>query len=369
MLGRQHGEVSPLMMALGLLMMVLIFGSMSFPIQKFFSTKMDTTINDLDRIADTKAHAQLYFYNYVPTSAMYSTYQNSYELAKQGGSPNLEWDSDIFSGESDRYHYNPGVSCRSMELLNRIQCRVGKNVTEDLQENYISGSSDGRCERPDYNLDVYFDQKSYSLEGNVFAFSPIENRCRFPDGRVMYRANNSFINLNFKVSGNRYMKLAEEAKRLTKGLYEEFKNVDDYYVGTATACGSKDFESAEQEAVNSAESAVRNAFSSAPAGSTVSSMVVEERKITGPSDSFPEGASTDVFSGSTAQSSSSIGDCGCNENGTNCETEYRAKVNVTLEKTNVKLVLEDRFSKIPVNSGKKYMEFVVDSYTHHYQKD
>ncbi|MFB6192994.1 MAG: hypothetical protein ABEK00_01985, partial [Candidatus Nanohaloarchaea archaeon] len=204
---KRLGDVSPLMIALGLLIMALVFGSLSFPIQKFFSTKMDTTINDLDRIADAKSYGQLYFYNYVPTAAMYSTYQNSYELAKKGGSSNLEWDSSIFSGPNIPYQYLPGSSCTTMDTLNRIQCRLGKNVTEDLQKNYVSGSSEGRCERPEYSFDVYFNQKDYSLEGSIYAFSPIQNTCTFPDGEVMYRANNSFINLNFKVSGNRYMKL------------------------------------------------------------------------------------------------------------------------------------------------------------------
>ncbi|QKQ98897.1 hypothetical protein GKQ38_05240 [Candidatus Nanohaloarchaea archaeon] len=364
------GEPSPLMLALGLFIMAVIFGTMSFPIQNFFSTQLDTSVEDLDRVADAKSYAQLYFYNYVPTAATYSTYQNSYQMAKEGGGKTIEWSSSIYtdSGLPD-YAYIPGGGCGSYEIIGEIRCELGENVTDDLQENYLSQVSEGRCGRPRYNLDIYFSQKNYSLSGGAFALSPIKANCSFPDGKVMYKANNSYLSLDFEVSGDRYLRMARESKRITKGLYQEWSSISDSYSGTETACGYKDYSTAEQEAVNDAEQAVRQAFNNAPQSSDISHVTVETFEILGPSDSFTEGETTEIFKGSDSQSYDALGDCGCDEDGDNCETEYEAKVNVTLEKTNVKLVLKDRFSKIPVDSGKRYMEFVVDNYTHYYQRD
>lgn len=366
------GEASPLLLALGLMIMALIFGAMAFPIQNFFSSEMDESLGDLDRVTAAKTSAQLYFYNYVPTAATYSAYQTSYELAKQGGGKEIDWSSELYTEVEDYpgYLYNPGQTCSTMELLNRIECRLGENVTENLQENRISGSSEGRCTRPDYNLDVYFDQKNYSLQGSVFALSPIETECDFPDGNVRYQANNSFLSLDFEVSGNRYITLAEEANKALKGLYSEWgSNVDDYYVATETQCNVKDYESAEEEAVNDAESDITQAFENAPSSSEIEDIVFQTRKITGPSTTFSEGTSTGLFKGSGSQNSLVVGSCDCNEDGTNCDPVYEAEVNITVQRSDVKLVLIDEFSKIPVDLGKRTMEFRVDSYEHFYQQD
>lgn len=367
------GEASPLMPFLGLLIMTLMFGTMSVPIQEFFSSEMDESIGDLDRVVTAKSSAQLYFYNYVPTAATYSAYQTSYDLAKEGGGENIDWSSDLYTEDEGYpgYVYNPGQTCSTMELLNRIECKLGDNVTENLQENRISGSSEGRCERPDYDLDVYFSQENYSLQGGAYAFSPIETRCDFPsDGSVRYQANNSFLSLDFDVSGNRYITLAEEADRALNGLYEEWSSdVEDHYVATETQCNVEDYETAEEEAVDDAESDITQAFESAPSGSPIEDIVFQAREITGPSTTFSEDTSTDIFKGSDSQDSSVVGSCNCDEDGDNCDPVYEAEVNVTVQRSDVKLVLIDEFSKIPVDLGKRTMEFRVDSYEHFYQED
>lgn len=366
------GEVSPLMPMIGVMVMTLIFGTMALPIQDFFSSETDEAVGDLDRMTTAKTSAQLYFYNYVPTAATYSAHNNSYNLAKQGGGEDVDWSSEVYT-ESEAppiYQYNPGGGCSALELLNRIECQLGENVTQDLRNKWISGSEEGRCTRPDYELDVYFDQASHSLEGSAFAFSPIETRCDFIEGRVRYQANNSFLSLDFDVAGNRYIKMAEEANRIFQDLYNGWSSdVDDYYVATETQCNVKDYESAEEEAVNDAESDIVDSFEDVSFEPEPGQMVVEQRGITGPSTTFSEDTSTDVFKGTDSQSSSVVGECNCDEDGDNCDPVYEAEVNITVQRSDVELVLKDKFSKIPVDSGKRYMEFRVDEYQHFYQED
>lgn len=369
------GEVSPLMPMLGVMIMALIFGTMSLPIQDFFSSETDEAIGDLDRMTTAKTSAQLYFYNYVPTAATYSAHNNSYNLAQNGGGKDIDWNSDVYNSMATPpiYRYNPGGGCSSLEILNKIECQLGENVTEDLRNKWISGSDEGRCTRPDYDLDVYFDQASHSLEGSAFAFSPIETRCDFSEGRVRYQANNSFLSLDFDVAGNRYIKMAEEANRTFYDLYNEWSSdVDDNYVATETQCDEIDYESAEQQAVSSAESDINQAFDSAPSSSSISDIAFQTRQITGPVTVFSEGTTTDVFKGSDSQSYEDVGGCNFNcgeDNDEPCDRRYRAEVNITVERSDVQLVLKDEFSKIPVDSGKRYMEFRVDQYQHFYQED
>lgn len=370
---KMKAEASPILLMVGVLVLALVFGAMAIPINELFSSEMDESIGDLDRVATTKSSAQLYFYNYVPTAATYAAYQESFELGRRGGSKDIDWSSDLYTESENQYPgyvYNPGQTCSSDDVVNEITCRLGDNVTEELRERYISGSEDGRCQRPDYNLDVYFSQEDYSLEGSAFALSPIETRCNFPDGNVRYQANNSFLSLDFDVSGNRYIKLAEEADRITEGLYNEWSSgVDDNYVGTETQCNNKDFESAEEEAVNDAESDIDQAFDDAPDSSDISDIVVQAFEVTGPSTTFSEGTSTDAFKGSDSQSSEVVGDCNCDEDGDNCDPVYEAEVNVTVDRSDMELVLIDEFSKIPVDLGKRTLEFRVDEYQHFYQED
>ncbi len=368
----KKGEVSPLMPMLGVMIMTLIFGTMSLPIQDFFSSETDEAVGDLDRATTAKTSAQLYFYNYVPTAATYSAHNNSYNLAREGGGKDVEWSSEVYT-ESEAppiYRYNPGGGCSGLELLNRIECQIGENVTQDLRDKWISGSEEGRCTRPSYDLDVYFDQSSHSLEGNAFAFSPIETRCDFREGQVRYQANNSFLSLDFDVAGNRYITMAEEANRTLNGLYDEWSSdVSDNYVATETECDNIDYESAEEQAVSTAESDINQAFGDAPSSSSIADIVVQNRVLTGPSTTFSEGTSTDVFKGSDSQSYEDVGDCDCDEDGDNCDPVYEAEVNITVQRSDVELVLIDKFSKIPVDSGKRYMEFIVDEYQHFYQQD
>lgn len=369
---KRKAEVSPLMPMVGVMVMALIFGTMALPIQDFFSSETNEAVGDLDRLTTAKTSAQLYFYNYVPTAATYSAHNNSYNLAKQGGGESIDWSSDIYT-ESEApptYQYNPGSGCSGLELVNKIECQLGENVTQDLRDKWISGSDEGRCTRPDYDLDVYFDQASHSLEGGAYAFSPIETRCDFIEGNVRYQANNSFLSLEFDVAGNRYIRMAEEANKAFEGLYDKWSTeVQDHYVSTETQCDVKDYETAEEEAVGSAESDITSAFNGVSFVPEPEDMIVDKKGITGPSTTFSEGTSTDLFKGSDSQSSSVVGDCNCDEDGDNCDPVYEAEVNIRVQRSDVELVLKDEFSKIPVDSGKRYMEFRVDSYEHFYQED
>lgn len=372
MLDRLKGEASPLMPMLGVMIMTLIFGTMALPIQDFFSSEMNEAVGDLDRVTTAKTSAQLYFYNYVPTAATYSAHNNSYNLAKQGGGEDVDWSSELYteSNAPPVYQYNPGGGCSGLELLNKIECQLGENVTQDLRDKWVSGSSEGRCTRPDYELDVYFDQASHSLEGSAYAFSPIETRCDFSKGRVRYQANNSFLSLDFDVAGNRYIAMAEEANRTLNGLYDEWStDVDDHYIGTETECNTKDYESAEEEAVSDAESDITDAFNDVSFVPELEDMIVVQKSILGPSTTFSMDTSTDVFKGTDSQSSSEVGKCSCDEDGDNCDPVYEAEVNVTVQRSDVELLMKDKFSKIPVDSGKRYMEFRVDEYQHFYQED
>jgi hypothetical protein len=164
--------------------------------------------------------------------------------------------------------------------------------------------------------------------------------------------------------------MAEEANKAFEELYNGWStDVNNYYVGTETQCNTKDYESAEEEAVSDAESDITDAFNEVSFVPEPEDMIIDQKSITGPSTTFSEDTSTDVFKGSDSQSSSVVGDCNCDEDGDNCDPVYEAEVNITVRRSDVKLVLKDRFSKIPVDSGKRYMEFRVDEYQHFYQED
>lgn len=383
---KRKGEPSPLLIGLGLLIGVVILGTMAYPIQNFFAGELDTSIEDLDRVADSKAYGQLYFYNYVPTAGVYSTYQNSYELARQGGSPSLDWNSDMYSSSSSNipYGYYPGTSCSTIQdTISRIGCRLGENVTDDMQS-LVTASDSGRCERPDYNLDVWFNQGSHSIEGNIFAIDPIQVTCSFSDGEAMYRANNSFLSLDFDVTGNRYLHMAEEANRTLNTLYREWDEINYYTAKSNAVCsvGNTEYSNAESDALSSANTDVTNGFQSAISGGpNLNQMIFEEAFIKGPSDTLDYGATsnnftvgqtntelTDVNNNCCGHSNDPDGDNDYNDGPCN-DWEDKAKVNITVEESNVKLVVKDQFSKVPVNSGKRYMEFIVNPYTHDFTSD
>lgn len=378
----RKGEPTAVLAAVGLLVLALVFGMMSLPVNTYFSDNLDTSVEDLDRIADTKAYGELYFYNYIPTAGIYSTYQNSYDLAKQGGSPSLDWNSDMYSGAGNNipFGYYPGTSCSTIQdTISRISCRLGENVTEDVQD-LVQASNSGRCERPDYNLDVWFNQNSHSIRGNVFAIDPVRVDCNFPDGKTMYRANNSFLSLSFDVTGNRYLQMAEEANRTLYQLHDNWQSVDTHYTDTVKKCDERDYEAAEENVVSFIDGNVSRGFNNAPQTPSTSQMGFEKFEVVSTYNYHNNNKQSSWFEGTYSQTDlGDVGDCNCHgyhdhdgDNNTeqHCVDDiYKVKVNITVDRSKVDLVVNDTFSKVPVNSGKRYMKFRVEPYTHKFPSD
>ncbi|WEL23893.1 hypothetical protein [Candidatus Nanohalovita haloferacivicina] len=370
----RKGEPSAVLAAVGLLVLSLVFGMMSLPVNSYFSDNLDTSVKDLDRMADTKAYGELYFYNYVPTAALYTTYQNTYEMAKQGGGPNVDWDYEIYKSSSNNIPYNriPGNTCSTLPIIGEISCKLNNEVEQDLNNMVTSGQA-GRCERPDYSLGVWFEENPYSLKGNIFAANPIQVNCDLPDGQTMYKANDSFLNLEFDATGNRYLKMAEEANRTLYQIYDNWQSVDKYVGKSTKQCsiGHSDFSTAEDNALSSANQKVNEGvYNVISSGTNYKDMVYDEVVLKGPSQNLDYGATSNNFSvKQTHKTRNDVGSCCASTNGTCYDWEDQAKVTLTVQKSNLKLVLKDKFSKVPVNSGKRYMEFIVDPYNHDFTDD
>lgn len=371
----RKASVANILPMLGILLATVMFTFSSIPVMEAFGDELTDSVSDLDRVSKAKTAGQLYFYNQAPLSASYAVHQSSYELAKGGGvtRDKIEWSYDGLRSSS--------LIQDSVGLT--IGVNLGSKAHTMFREEYLKQPDvlgDCAINKQDFTLGLpgYTQSKQrLGIAGSVGSGGKLEVECENSETSVNYVS--SQISTGFNSSDNRFYQLADDSTSFFIELGEEWSgNVNDEYTGSEVSCGSKDWESAEQDAVEEAENDIKNAFSQAKTGyPTYSGFSILEAKILDASEQFEHGTQTSIFTGTLETDSEDLGSCGCetcyNKFGQpytcDCETEYRTEVTVKPQETQVKWALEDSKYRVPTKNGWKNLEFRIDSYIHSFQQD
>ncbi len=393
MRARIKGTIGSPLIMVGLMIGAVMMAGLSIPVSQFFSDTSDRAVNDLNRMVETRAQADLYFYNYVPTAAAYSTYQTAHDLGDQGGGTDIDWNSYMFNEMTSGGPAVPPIapigpgSCSGQ--LSEIECNLEQDTSDYLDVNYLQGGglSSTYCSRPDYAVDIFF-LDDRSTTGYLSAFQPIESTCNFYEGQVHYEAEDSFLFLTYDMQDNRFLTAANSTNRTLFRLYHKWQNVGTY-TASNQVCGSptnSEYQTVLQDATDDAEDDITSYLGDVQSAfPKVDGFTHPEFKITGPSDNLGYGVSTDKFKDArqpeakTWETSNGnccfYGACEVTDQYGNCITNYcerdyhTAHAEVKPNKTNVKLVIRDMNYKIPTENGWKRMNFVVNPYTHVFTSD
>lgn len=381
--------------------MLLVLSSLlaieTFPISEAMGEATADSVKDLSRVVQTKSSTFNYFYNYVPTAGVYSTHQKTYELAQEGGS-NIEWKTDtldgLYSFDSEELEQcinsgrSPLICALTTDNLysGNIPDKEAQEFENYIFQKYFSADNNPtilNCDFPETE-DGDFGYKNAAvpgkdINGSISTQTPLKATCSFEDGTVKYQGESESFKAYFTAHDNRYFRMVDETQDFFKTLKEEWSSIGSYHGESSwTECGedveNRHWRTASNNAIGSAENAIRNRYSSAKSShfssgllDGVPGMELIEDEIKELSVSLRGGASTNIFEDDRTNYRVHTQECSCP--GDSCPIKEKAHVRVFPGKSNVKYALKDTNYKIPTEEGWENLVFRVDPYEHDYQSD
>ncbi len=384
----EKGAVGSTLIMMGLLILMVILASMSISLGDVLSEEADTSIGELNRIVQAKSNAQLYFYNYVPSSASYSAYEEARGLAREGGGEDIYWNTQTFNDMTSGGpppQFGP-AACSG--LIEGIECQWEENTTDYLDRKYMEPGSSFSCERPRISPGVYFRDSNGTTMGDIVINKPLETTCSAPpQGETYYRAEDNVLFLEFNVSDARHMQAAKTANETLFKLYQSFQAVDKY-TDSKQVCGSptnSDYQTVLENAKDDAEQDLAARLDIVNASMfplRYENLTLLKFGFKDTPDSLGYGVTTKMFEDQnqpTADTSSSQTNTCCNPgcipqpNGPCIPTcyDYYHDVSATVkpEVVNIYLQIRDMKYKMPTENGWKRLNFIVDPYHHDFTKD
>lgn len=352
------GSMEGVLPMLALFIMSMALATQSIPIGEALGQVVSESTSDVERIVNTRAYTDFYFYNYLPQSGEYTLNDEAYNLSKDGGG--LEWNS---SSVDDNMYAN-------------LYLKWINESDEDLNSR-ISGS-EGVCNVPSvgYSLTPYSDydtvNKRFFIGSNAAdeegTGSPLQADCSFPGGDSFYSDSEDFYSTEYNATNNRYLGLARESVDFFVAIRQQFDNIESSS-NTKKACGSTPSTSeVEPGAVSSLEQNVVNTFqtvkSTFPKNEEFTITQAELRRTS----TFTYGTDSDILEGYSTTSTSD-GDC-CSDCGDDDESpEYWQYRTVTSYPsiTEINWTLKDSGQKVLVGREYKNLAFSVEPYTHYFQ--
>ncbi|MFB6207886.1 MAG: hypothetical protein ABEJ69_00905 [Candidatus Nanohaloarchaea archaeon] len=379
----RKGDLVGILPMAGLLVMAGVLSFSSLPISQAFGQEVSDTTTDLQRVAQTKSFAGLYHYNYIPTAVEHSVNQKAYELAQDGG--RVKWNIESLISSTSGYPTGLVYPCSYFKQTDEIECNLEKAAEEYFNDTYIHKNVVMGCERTGVNSYSISLRYENGLKASVWAkdFSKLNVTCRnSEEGDTRFVGDFSTMFNEITVYQNRFINLTKEANKTVGDVYSRWQNVDSY-TGWKVACDSKDYTTAEQNAVTKAENDITSKFSSAVGTPSVPEFTYTKEIVSGPSHTFPYGTSTNKFNGTESTDYEDVGDCNrceaecpawmpsgkVNSSCGYCDDEYNASVTITPTASEADIFIKDEKAPVITENGWKFLEFKVNPYVHFYSKD
>lgn len=414
----KKGSFSGVIPMMGLFVMAAMMGFQSIPISQAISQELTDSFSDLSRVAQTKSHADLYFYNYIPTGAEYSVNQKSYEMAKDGG--NVTWhytefdadiEDDVAVERITEDIIKENLQPASWRYLNaKYETTAGGSECQAATINYTTKVLPEAEEweflehlgnHPD-NLplvvrsEVEVTDTSSSWWGSTTTAeaSPMEIECsdsgagatKFigdsSTSETTYSWSDDWSSLGYthelNATANRYHLLSRETAEFYKRLYDNWATVQSVTKRNDNVCdpSSSDWDSLEQQTVNAVNTDVTTPFNNAKSEVDVSGFE-DEYNIKSYTFSLRGNSYTKNYDGNGSTSTADYHDCSCetcyDEDGDpydcNCQTEKDLIYTVNAKEAQVSSNVTDSDYQIITESGWNNITFNVEPYVHDFYDD
>lgn len=362
------GSMEGLLPMLALFILAMVLATQSLPLAEALGQIVGESTSDIERIVDTRAYADFYFYNYVPLAAEYSVNDASYELGQNAG--NVNWNDNFVSGNGFTEIY--------LEWIQESEERLNNKIT----------GSEGRCTIPEteYYLTPFddVDAKNTILilgaGSGQSELSPLQATCVTSSGETRYISESTTYSTVTNATNNRYTNLAYETVQAFESINDELDSLSgNTYTGSGSSCSSRSNAetSAESSARSDLESAVESAITSgigsSPERDYVELLVRPDNNYYVSNANWDNLASGDVRRAgeTTSEISGTCGCCGedCEEGDPPCRTRYSASATATPDSVNMDWAVRDSDFEIIVEGEYKPLEFRVegsDSYSHYW---
>ncbi len=378
------GSMEGVLPMLGLFILSIAMATQSLPIAEALGQIVGESTDDIERVVDTRAYGDFYFYNYVPLAAEYSVNNASQELGSRGGGSN--WNNNWLSS----YETN-------IQILNdNINDASSRKITDTLD-----GSESRNCQVPDSSYDIDIQHGVLSSDysevetkdnplsvghevdfGDPFDFQlpdpePIEVRCESSSGETFYIDEGLFYSTETNATNNRYPQLMDETVEAFLSIEEELDELSgEEYDSTATSCVSRSSaeESAEESAREDLEDAVE---SSIEAGLDSKPRRGFVELVTDPSEEYYvsdagwdrlDSGSVERSGSTTSEDAGTCGCCGddCDEDDPPCRDRYSAEAEAEPSSVNMDWVIRDSEQSVIIDDSYENLEFRVEPYTHEF---
>jgi|GEM_PF-3480238 len=378
------GSMEGVLPMLALFILSIAMATQSLPIAEALGQIVGESTDDIERVVDTRAYGDFYFYNYIPLAAEYSLNDASQALGQTGGGS--EWNNNwLVSYEDNILWLNENINDASSNRISET----------------IDGSESRNCEIPDseYSINIFpltppSDYSEVEAEdtplsvghdidfGDPLDFEipdpePIEVRCQSSSGETFYIDDGLFYSTETNATNNRYPQLMAETLKAFLSIEEELDELSgEEYDATATSCSSRSSaeESAERsvrdELEDDVESRISSGMSSRPERDFIE-LLVEPSENYYVSDAGWDQLNSGLVERSGSTTSETAGTCGCcgddcDEDDPPCRTRYRGEA--TAEPNSVKMdwAIQDSEQKVIIGDQYENLEFRVEPYTHEF---
>lgn len=368
------GSMEGLLPMLALFIMSMVMAIQSIPLSESLAQIVGDSTEDIERVVDTRAYTDFYFYNYVPLAAEYSINDASYDLGQEAGGHN--WNNNWIEGNAFSELYLTWITETNQNLNDAVTGSEGFCVIPQV-EYYVTPYDDIHAKDTILILGSGSVGESDPLSSEE---TPLQATCRSHSGDTRYLSNDERYSTVTNATNNRYTNLAYESTDVFSAIKEELDSLSgNTYTGTATSCSSSSSaeESAESnvrpDLESAVESAISNGLSSKPERDYVEILTRPDENY------YVSNANWDhLSSGSVRRSgettSSTSGTCGCcgeecGENDPPCRTRYSATATASPDLVNMDWAIRDSEFSIIVGGEYESLEFRVDgsnSYSHNW---
>jgi len=343
---------------LALFIMSMALATQSIPLGEALGEVVSESTSDVERIVNTRAYTDFYFYNYLPQTGEYTLNDEAYNLSEEGGG--FEWNSSTANEGMYTKIYNKWVSESNEEVNSRVSGSEGVCTVPSIGY-YITPFSDYDTANKQFFVG------SNAAEEEVSG-SPLQANCTFPGGDSFYSDSDAYYSTQYNATNNRYLGLTRESLDFFIAIREQFNNIESSS-NTERSCGTRpDKEDVEPEAVQDLESKVLNAFQTVESTFPKNEEFNINQADLGVNGEFTyetDSGILDGYSTTTTDDGSCCSNCGDDDD----NPEYWKYRTVTSypSVTEINWTLEDSGQKILVEREYENLEFDVEPYTHYFQ--
>lgn len=348
------GSMEGVLPMLALFIMSIALATQSIPLGEALGQVVSESTSDVERIVNTRAYTDFYFYNYLPQTGEYTLNDEAYNLSREGGG--LEWNSSSVDNNMYANLYLKWINESDKELNSRIS------------------GSEGICNVPGvgYSLTPYSDYDTVnkrffigsSAADEEVSGSPLQADCSFAGGDSFYSDSDDFYSTEYNATNNRYLGLARESVDFFTTLEESLNNIESETASKSSCSGYPSYSSVESDAAETVEEEVTKAISTVESEHPSREGFEITKLETDVDANYNYGYDSDVLDANSDGDRDTTCTCPAEEG---CSTEYHTDVTVTPSTTQIDWRIKDTAYKVLVETEYENLEFRVEPYRHNFQ--